>query len=171
MLAGIDLSSFAVDVAVVPLDTAIDPRSAYRHERLELRTRRDTGPFAAWMAVRGGYESIHSSSIWDGVQLAFIEHGAGHGAHATYLLGLVAGLVAAAVPDHVLLWPIEQWEWKLELLGKGFGNCRAPVYVGHLRVAGYQLPDENAYAALGIALAGRAMNARAVHEHEVARQE
>jgi Holliday junction resolvasome RuvABC endonuclease subunit len=94
----------------------------------------------------------------------FIEHGYGKSRRGDWVLGRVQGALMASLPAHLhsLVWETHSGEWKKVYVGNG--NAGKPLIEAKGRERGYDLPDENAYDALGIAWGMREKNDEAARQ-------
>lgn len=147
-VAGIDLSTHAVDIVTVPLEGTEPP--VWR--RFELK---GEDSFSRARTVRDAMCN-RTSPFWDDILAVGIEDPAGH--HGTNHIYRIQGAVLQCLPSHVL---VQQWRpaaWKKAVKLKGNAN-KAEVMTEVLVLepdAAYDW-DNNACDAYMIALATRAV--------------
>lgn len=139
----------------LPLDPAEEPVA----EHVALTTRRSWGNVDDWTAAVLLAREVPLMPHWRDVRLAFIEHGTGKSRRGDWKLGRVQGVLLASIPKDVLVHETMAGEWKRELTGNGNASKEAVEARG--RELGFEMPDDNAWDALGIAVAMRDKNARA----------
>jgi hypothetical protein len=164
-IAGLDISSFAVDVVL--LDEETDDATWHRF-RLDGST-----PFERTRSLRGVFPS---RSFWEdnAVFLAAVEDPVGHHAHTAKALGLVTGGVAALLPRDLIAVQTQPSEWKRIFCGRGNATKEDIVAACHrhgfdsragapaVNVAATRELAQDAYDAYGIAWAVRALNNEAI---------
>jgi hypothetical protein len=150
-VAGIDVSSFNVDVVL--LDEDIDAATWHRFE-LDGPT-----PFARTRSLRANFPT---RSFWEehGVYLIGIEDPHSRANHTAKALGLVTGGIAALLPRDLTVLQLPTAEWKGEFAGSGSATKERIAQIA--RVLGFTPDNLNATDAYGIAQAARALNNRAI---------
>lgn len=156
-VAGIDLSSFAVDVVLLDEDT-----DAAEWHRFELA---GGTPFDRTRSLRACFPS---RSFWEdaGVYLLGIEDPHSRANHTAKALGLVTGGVAALLPRDLVVLQVPTAEWKREFTGSGSSDKEAVAVKAAL--LGFIELNLNATDAYGIAWATRAINQRAIEKGRAA---
>lgn len=103
-IAGIDCSSFAIDIVTVPLDDDVYP--PVQHFCFKLGT--DGDAFDRTRRV-GGALPGRTGSWWDEILAVGIEQPGGHQRHITTR---VQGAVLAMIPSRMLVHPLQPSEWR-----------------------------------------------------------
>lgn len=170
-VAGIDISSFAVDVVL--LDEDSDAATWHRFI-LDGAT-----PFDRTRSLRGVFPP---RSFWEdnAVFLVALEDPVGHHAHTAKALGLVTGGVAALLPRDLHVVQTQPSEWKRIFCGRGNATKPDIVAACHQRgfdstvgapavnVAATRELAQDAYDAYGIAWAVRRLNNEAIEKGRAA---
>lgn len=155
MIAGIDYSSHAVDIALLEDDSI---QAKWVRIDLEGGT-----PFERARSLRN---SFPSPSWWEhyGVYLVGIEDPHSRANHTAKALGLVAGAIATRLPPRLTVVQTVPVEWKRLTVGKPSATKDevarwARTYLDH---GGVQKWPQDAYDAYAIARAVRVLNDGAI---------
>jgi hypothetical protein len=161
-LAGLDVSTFAIDVVLLSLDSS-DPEP-FQHFRVELRHKRETGDLALVTACRRASVAL-ARLPWQRCALAYIEAPiatARPGMVTTVIkIARVQGAAIAALPAHIEVNEIAVSDWRKRFTGRGSYPSRQEAkdaVAKRCRQLGVHLPTADACDAYGIAYAARAWN-------------
>jgi hypothetical protein len=166
VIAGVDSSSFAVDIVLLDDDT--DTVHSFHHIVLPGKT-----PFER---ARGCRQRLPARSWWEdnGVWLLGFEDPFSHDAHVAKALGLIAGAFAAQLPPDLTAVPTPPSEWQRRFTGWEKQPRYSIERKQLIREAAIRRGfngdgrTQDLYDAFGIACVVRDLNNRAIREGRAA---